>query len=199
MQSKHRIIVDFSLSLLERSEAAKHIKSYKEASFKPYRYIFLIKKASVYSFIFAIMFTILQMIMIILKAPDDGSFMARAKVISCILLALFGVSLALSIIYDAVLNRVMKKNQASEQADEELSQRVKLTRYYVENITPSVTGRVYWEHIKSSYRNTGFIYIHMLNDSCVVIPERVFASEDEVASAAEFILTQMAQRKQLVG
>ncbi|KFK93803.1 aminopeptidase N [Serratia sp. Ag1] len=139
------------------------------------------------------------MIIQIIDAPHGDSLMARTRVINIILLALFGLSLALFNIQEKLLIKAMKKNEAAEQTDDEIAQRVKLTRYFVENITNSATGRVYWEHIKTSYRKGGFIFIHMRNDSCIVIPERVFTSESEAACVVEFIHAQIAQRKQQTG
>ncbi len=199
MITKSRIIVDFSMSVLERTEAGKLIKAYEKACIKPYGSIAFIKRAAGYIFIFAAMFTILQMIMQIINVPHDDSMMARTRVINIVLLALFALSLALFNLYDRLLSKAMKKNADAEQTDDELAQRVKLTRYYVENITPSATGRVYWKHIKTSYRKGGFIFIHMRNDNCIVIPERVFTSESEAAGAVEFIHAQIAWRKQQAG
>lgn len=199
MITKSRIIVDFSMSVLERTEAGKLIKAYEKESIKPYGSMGFIKRAAGYIFIFAAMFTLLQMIMQIIDAPHDDSMMARTRVINIILLALFALSLALFNLYDRLLCKAMKKNAAVEQTDDELAQRVKLTRYYVENITHSATGRVYWEYIKTSYRKGGFIFIHMRNDNCIVIPERVFTSESEAAGAVDFIHAQIAWRKQQAG
>ncbi|MEX0561587.1 hypothetical protein [Raoultella terrigena] len=199
MTEKSRIVVNFSMSVLERTEAGKLIKTYEKEFIKLYGYIGIIKRIAGYIFFSAAMFTLLLMVMQIIGAPHDNSLMSRIRVLNIILLALFGVSLVLFNIQDMLLHKFMKKNEAVEKADDEIAQRVKLTRYFVENITNSITGRVYWEYVRTSYRKGGFIFIHMRNNNCIVIPERVFKSEHEAIEVSDFICAQIVLRKQQVG
>ena len=89
----------------------------------------------------------------------------------------------------------MQKQQRVGQEDQEPLQKVKLNRFFVETITPNASGKIYWRNVKDSYRKNGFIFIHMKNDNCVVIPERVFASASEAAEVFDFINEQIAQNK----
>lgn len=109
MTEKSRIAVDFSMSVLERTEAGKLIKKYEKEFIKPYGYIGMIKKIAGYVFFSAAIFTLLLMIMQIIGAPHDNSLMARIRVLNIILLALFGLSLALFNIQDMLLHKIMKK------------------------------------------------------------------------------------------
>nr|WP_270094498.1 YcxB family protein [Leclercia adecarboxylata] len=89
----------------------------------------------------------------------------------------------------------MQKQQQAEQEDEETLQKVKLNRFFIENITNTASVKIYWEKVKESYRKGGFIFIHMRSDNCVVIPERVFASANEAADVFDFINAQIAQNR----
>lgn len=195
MIRKNRIAVDYSLSVLERSKASKLINEYKKEYIKPYDYIFVIKKVAVYIFVLAALFNIILLITLILKESPDGYFFERTKVLSIILLSLFGIALGLFKIYDVVINKVMIKQENIEQEDEETLQKVKLNRYFIENITNTASGKTYWKNIKDSYKKEGFIFIHMKNDQCIVIPERIFSSESEVAEVFDFIKLKIAQNK----
>lgn len=195
MIKNNRIVVDYSLSVLERNKASKLINEYKNEYIKPYDYIFMIKKGAVYIFAIAAVFNILLLILLSLDTSSDGNFFERIKVLSIILLSLFGLALGLLKIYDVVIDNVMRKHESIEQEDKEILQKVKLNRFFIENITSTVSGKTYWKNIKDSYKKDGFIFIHMLNDGCVVIPERIFSSESEAAEAYDFIRLQLAQNK----
>jgi hypothetical protein len=113
MTEKSRIVVNFSMSVLERTEAGKLIKTYEKEFIKLYGYIGIIKRIAGYIFFSAAMFTLLLMVMQIIGAPHDNSLMSRIRVLNIILLALFGVSLVLFNIQDMLLHKFMKKNEAA--------------------------------------------------------------------------------------
>lgn len=116
---------------------------------------------------------------------------------SIIAFGLYALAVGVFYIYDAVMSRVAKKREAVEQQDEETEQTIKLNRCFVESVSVVTTGRVYWKNVKASYRREGFIFIHLLNDICFVIPERVLSSESEAAEVADFIRIQIARHKQV--
>lgn len=195
MISKNRIVVDYSLSVLERTQAGKLIHDHKKEYLKPYGYISLIQKAAVSILAIAVLFNVITLLQLSLRTTLDSDFLARTKMFSIALLVLFGVALALFKLYDVMMNNVMQKQQRVEQEDQEILQKVKLNRFFVETITPNASGKIYWKNVKDSYRENGFIFIHMKNDNCVVIPERVFASASEAAEVFDFINVQIAQNK----
>lgn len=192
MIRKNRIVVDYSLSVLERTQAGKLIHDHKKAYLKPYGYISLIQKAAVSILAIAVLFNVITLLQLSLRTTLDSDFLARTKMFSIALLVLFGVALALFKLYDVMINNVMQKQQ---QVEQEILQKVKLNRFFVETITPNASGKIYWKNVKDSYRENGFIFIHMKNDNCVVIPERVFASASEAAEVFDFITMQIAQNK----
>lgn len=195
MIKNSRIVVDYSLSVSERTQASKLINDHKKEYIKPYGHVALIQKAALYVFLLAALFNLLLLIQFSLKTAPDGDFIARMKTLSIILLVLFGVALGLFQLYDVMMKKVMARHQRAEQEDPETLQKVKLNRFFIENITPTAHGKAYWKNIKESYRKGGFIFIHMLNDNCVVIPERAFSSADEAAEVFDFIKSQIAQNK----
>jgi len=195
MIRKNRIVVDYSLSVLERTKAGKLIHDHKKEYLKPYGYISLIQKAAVSVLAVTVIFNVITLLQLSLRTTLDSDFLARIKMFSIALLVLFGVALALFKLYDVMMNNVMQKQQQVEQEDEETLQKVKLNRFFIENITPTASGKIYWKNVKDSYRKGGFIFIHMKNDNCVVIPERVFASASEAAEVFDFITLQIAQNK----
>ncbi|EJK7983607.1 TPA: hypothetical protein U2I11_004669 [Citrobacter koseri] len=199
MIEKSRIVIDLSMSVLERTEAGKLIKTYEKEYIKPYRYIDTIKKIAGYIFFFAATFTLIMMVIQIIGTQNDNGLTDQIRVLNIILLAMFGLSLLLFNIQDILLKKGYEKNETIEKTDNELTQRVKLNLYFIENITNSVTGRVYREHIKTSYRKGGFIFIHMRNDNCIVIPDRVFTSKRVVIEVADFIHAQIVQIKKRLG
>lgn len=195
MIRKNRIVVGYSLSVLERTQASKLIHDHKKEYLKPYGYISLIQKAAVAILAVAVLFNVITLLQFSLRTTLDSDFLARTKMFSIALLVLFGVALALFKLYDVLMNNVMQKQQPVEQEDSETLQKVKLNRFFVEAITPNASGKIYWKNVKDSYRDDGFIFIHMKNDNCVVIPERVFASAGEAAEVFDFINVQIAQNK----
>ncbi len=195
MIRKNRIVVGYSLSVLERTQASKLIHDHKKEYLKPYGYISLIQKAAVAILAVAVLFNVITLLQFSLRTTLDSDFLARTKMFSIALLVLFGVALALFKLYDVLMNNVMQKQQPVEQEDVGILQKVKLNRFFVEAITPNASGKIYWKNVKDSYRKNGFIFIHMKNDNCVVIPERVFASAGEAAEVFDFINVQIAQNK----
>ncbi len=195
MIRKNRIVVGYSLSVLERTQASKLIRDHKKEYLKPYGYISLIQKAAVAILAVAVLFNVITLLQFSLRTTLDSDFLARTKMFSIALLVLFGVALALFKLYDVLMNNVMQKQQPVEQEDAGILQKVKLNRFFVETITPNASGKIYWKNVKDCYRKNGFIFIHMKNDNCVVIPERVFASAGEVAEVFDFINVQIAQNK----
>ena len=195
MIRKNRIVVGYSLSVLERTQASKLIQDHKKEYLKPYGYISLIQKAAVPILAVAVLFNVITLLQFSLRTTLDSDFLARTKMFSIALLVLFGVALALFKLYDVLMNNVMQKQQPVEQEDVGILQKVKLNRFFVETITPNASGKIYWKNVKDSYRKNGFIFIHMKNDNCVVIPERVFASAGEAAEVFDFINVQIAQNK----
>lgn len=195
MIRKNRIVVDYSLSVSERTKASKRIHDHKKEYLKPYGYISLIQKAAVAVLAVAVLFNFITLLVIGLKTTPDVDFLARTKMFSIALLVLFGIALALFKLHDVMMNNVMQKQQVAEQEDPETLQKVKLNRFFIENITPTASGKIYWKNVKDSYRQDGFIFIHMMNDNCVVIPERVFSSASEAAEVFDFITLQIAQNK----
>ena len=195
MIRKNRIVVGYSLSVLERTQASKLIQDHKKEYLKPYGYISLIQKAAVAILAVAVLFNVITLLQFSLRTTLDSDFLARTKMFSIALLVLFGVALALFKLYDVLMNNAMQKQQPVEQEDAGILQKVKLNRFFVETITPNASGKIYWKNVKDSYRKNGFIFIHMKNDNCVVIPERVFASAGEAAEVFDFINVQIAQNK----
>lgn len=195
MIKKNRIVVDYSLSVLERDKASKLIREYEKEHIKPYDSILFIKKAGVYVFAFAAIFNIIALVQPILDTSPGRSFFDADKILNIIVLSLFGFALILFEVYDVVINRAMKRRARLEQEDDESIQKVKLNRFFIESITNTASGKAYWKNIKNSYRKEGFIFIHMMNDRCVIIPERIFPSENEIAEVFGFIRTQMAANK----
>ena len=187
--------MDYSLSVLERTKASKLIHDHKKEYRKPYGYISLIQKAAVSILAIAVLFNVITLLQLSLRTTLDSDFLARTKMFSIALLVLFGVALALFKLYDVMMDNVMQKQHRVEQEDEETLQKVKLNRFFIENITHTASGKIYWKNVKESYRKDGFIFIHMKNDNCVVIPERVFASASEAAEVFDFINAQIAQHQ----
>lgn len=195
MIKKNRIVVDYSLSVLERDKASKLIKEYKKEYIKPYDFILFIRKVAVTIFAFAALFNVIILVQPILKTAPGGHFLDGDKIFNIITLGLFGVALLLFEIYDVVINKAMNRRAKLEQEDEETIRKVKLNRYFIESITNTESGKVYWKNIKDCYRKEGFIFIHMMGDGCVVIPERIFSSQREIAEMFDFIKMQITQNK----
>lgn len=195
MIRKNRLTIDYSLSVLERTTASKLIRDYEKEFIKPYKSVFIISKAALYIFAFAALFNLLVLVKLIMATPPEGSVFERLRLISIIVLCLFGIALILFKIYEAVNDRIMRKHETAEQEDHEMQQKVKLNRYFLEIITNTGSGKTYWKDIKASYRKKGFIFIHMLNDRCVIIPERIFSSENEIVDVFNFIESQMAHNR----
>ncbi|MED7793111.1 YcxB family protein [Klebsiella aerogenes] len=198
MIRKNRISIRFTMSVLERTEAAKSIKTYKKEMIKPYEYIDYIKNTGLIVLLFAVLTTLLQLLDPFTFSSSDVAHMEKQRVLSLIAFGLFALAIGTLYIYDAVMTRVAKKRDAAEQADDELLQVIKLNRFFVENISAVSIGRVYWRNVKTSYRRDGFIFIHLLNDSCLVIPDRALESEEEAVEITEFIRTQIATHKKLI-
>lgn len=75
MVRKNRIVVDYSLSVLERTKASKLINDHKKEYLKPYGYLSLIQKAAVSVLGIAALFTLITLLMLSLKTAPDAAFL----------------------------------------------------------------------------------------------------------------------------
>ncbi|EAQ4068320.1 TPA: YcxB family protein, partial [Salmonella enterica] len=85
MASDNRYSINFTLSVLEKTEASKLIKEReKQEHIEPYGYILLIKKAALLVLSFAALFDFIILFGLIALAPKDPDYVERAKFLSII-------------------------------------------------------------------------------------------------------------------
>ncbi|ENB46796.1 MULTISPECIES: hypothetical protein [Enterobacteriaceae] len=135
MASDNRYSINFTLSVLEKTEASKLIKEHeKQEHIEPYGYILLIKKAALLVLSFAALFDFIILFGLIALAPKDPGYVERAKFLSIITFTLIAIFSGLLYIYDYLMKKVMRTNYLSEIRDSELMLRLKINRSYIEQI-----------------------------------------------------------------
>ncbi|HCD5595137.1 TPA: YcxB family protein, partial [Escherichia coli] len=96
MASDNRYSINFTLSVLEKTEASKLIKEHeKQENIEPYGYILLIKKAALLVLSFAALFDFIILFGLIALAPKDPDYVERAKFLSIITFTLIAISIGL--------------------------------------------------------------------------------------------------------
>ncbi|HAG7956857.1 TPA: YcxB family protein [Escherichia coli] len=194
MASDNRYSINFTLSVLEKTEASKLIKEHeKQENIEPYGYILLIKKAALLVLSFAALFDFIILFGLIALAPKDPDYVERAKFLSIITFTLIAISIGLLYIYNYLMKNVMRSNYSSEIRDPELILRLKINRSYIEQIMKIGSSRVFWNNIKKTYRKQGFLFIQTKENRCIIIPERVFKNEEETEKLYSFVKEQIAQ------
>lgn len=194
MASDNRYSINFTLSVLEKTEASKLIKEHeKQEHIKPYGYILLIKKAALLVLSFAALFDFIILFGLIALAPKAPDYVERAKFLSIITFTLIAIFIGLLYIYDYLMKNVMRSNYSSEIRDPELILRLKINRSYIEQIMKIGSSRVFWNNIKKTYRKQGFLFIQTKENRCIIIPERVFKNEEETEKLYSFVKEQIAQ------
>lgn len=100
MASDNRYSINFTLSVLEKTEASKLIKEQeKQEHIEPYGYILLIKKAALLVLSFAALFDFIILFGLIALAPKDPDYVERAKFLSIITFTLIAIFIGLLYIY----------------------------------------------------------------------------------------------------
>lgn len=194
MASDNRYSINFTLSVLEKTEASKLIKEHeKQENIEPYGYILLIKKAALLVLSFAALFDFIILFGLIALAPKNPDYVERAKFLSIITFTLIAISIGLLYIYNYLMKNVMRSNYSSEIRDPELILRLKINRSYIEQIMKIGSSRVFWNNIKKTYRKQGFLFIQTKENRCIIIPERVFKNEEETEKLYSFVKEQIAQ------
>ncbi|EGB39677.1 YcxB family protein [Escherichia coli] len=149
MASDNRYSINFTLSVLEKTEASKLIKEQeKQEHIEPYGYILLIKKAALLVLSFAALFDFIILFGLIALAPKDPDYVERAKFLSIITFTLIAIFIGLLYIYDYLMKKVMRTNYLSEIRDSELMLRLKINRSYIEQIMKIGSSKVFWNNIK---------------------------------------------------
>ncbi|HAN9997867.1 TPA: YcxB family protein [Escherichia coli] len=194
MASDNRYSINFTLSVLEKTEASKLIKEHeKQEHIEPYSYILIIKKAALLVLSFAALFDFIILFGLIALAPKDPDYVERAKFLSIITFTLIAIFIGLLYTYDYLIKKVMRSNHSSEIRDQELMLRLKINRSYIEQIMKIGSSRVFWNNIKKTYRKQGFLFIQTKENRCIIIPERVFKNEEETEKLYSFVKEQIAQ------
>lgn len=194
MASDNRYSINFTLSVLEKTEASKLIKEHeKQENIEPYGYILIIKKAALLVLSFAALFDFIILFGLIALAPKDPDYVERAKFLSIITFTLIAIFIGLLYTYDYLMKKVMRSNHSSEIRDQELMLRLKINRSYIEQIMKIGSSRVFWDNIKKTYRKQGFLFIQTKENRCIIIPERVLKNEEETEKLYSFVKEQIAQ------
>lgn len=194
MASDNRYSINFTLSVLEKTEASKLIKEHeKQENIEPYGYILLIKKAALLVLSFAALFDFIILFGLIALAPKNPDYVERAKFLSIITFTLIAISIGLLYIYNYLMKNVMRSNYSSEIRDPELILRLKINRSYIEQIMKIGSSRVFWNNIKKTYRKQGFLFIQTKENRCIIIPERVFKNGEETEKLYNFVKEQIAK------
>lgn len=194
MASDNRYSINFTLSVLEKTEASKLIKEHeKQEHIEPYGYILLIKKAALLVLSFAALFDFIILFGLIALAPKDPGYVEGAKFLSIITFTLIAIFIGLLYIYDYLMKKVMRTNYLSEIRDSELMLRLKINRSYIEQIMKIGSSKVFWNNIKKTYREKGFLFIQTKENRCIIIPERVFKNGEETEKLYNFVKEQIAK------
>ncbi|EHG1205517.1 YcxB family protein [Salmonella enterica subsp. enterica serovar Paratyphi A] len=194
MASDNRYSINFTLSVLEKTEASKLIKEHeKQEHIELYGYILLIKKAALLVLSFAALFDFIILFGLIALAPKDPGYVERAKFLSIITFTLIAIFIGLLYIYDYLMKKVMRTNYLSEIRDSELMLRLKINRSYIEQIMKIGSSKVFWNNIKKTYREKGFLFIQTKENRYIIIPERVFKNGEETEKLYNFVKEQIAK------
>ncbi|HAP0005737.1 TPA: YcxB family protein [Escherichia coli] len=194
MVSDNRYSINFTLSVLEKTEASKLIKEYEKQEYiEPYNYILLIKKTALLVLAFAALFDFIILFGLIALAPKDPDYVERAKFLSILTFTLIAIFIGLLYIYDYLMKKVMRTSHSSEIQDQELMLRLKINRSYIEQIMKVGSSRVFWNNIKKTYRKKGFLFIQTKENRYIIIPERVLKNEEETEKLYIFVKEQIAQ------
>ncbi len=96
MASDNRYSINFTLSVLEKTEASKLIKEQeKQEHIETYGYILLIKKAALLVLSFAALFDFIILFGLIALAPKAPDYVERAKFLSIITFTLIAIFIGL--------------------------------------------------------------------------------------------------------
>lgn len=194
MVSDNRYSINFTLSVLEKTEASKLIKEYEKQEYiEPYNYILLIKKTALLVLAFAALFDFIILFGLIALAPKAPDYVERAKFLSILTFTLIAIFIGLLYIYDYLMKKVMRTSHSSEIQDQELMLRLKINRSYIEQIMKVGSSRVFWNNIKKTYRKKGFLFIQTKENRYIIIPERVLKNEEETEKLYIFVKEQIAQ------
>ncbi|EHY4982754.1 YcxB family protein, partial [Escherichia coli] len=55
------------------------------------------------------------------------------------------------------------------------------------------SSKVFWNNIKKTYREKGFLFIQTKENRCIIIPERVFKNGEETEKLYNFVKEQIAK------
>ncbi|HAU9387268.1 TPA: YcxB family protein [Escherichia coli] len=194
MVSDNRYSINFTLSVLEKTEASKLIKEYEKQEYiEHYNYILLIKKTALLVLAFAALFNFIILFGLIALAPKDPDYVERAKFLSILTFTLIAIFIGLLYIYDYLMKKVMRTSHSSEIQDQELMLRLKINRSYIEQIMKVGSSRVFWNNIKKTYRKKGFLFIQTKENRYIIIPERVLKNEEETEKLYIFVKEQIEQ------
>lgn len=192
MVSKSRYSVNFTLSVFEKTEAGKLIKEREINEYiKPYGSLVFIKKTGLIILAFTALTNLILLLGLIFIAPDSPGFMERTRYFSVTILVLVSIVFGLLFIYDFLMKKIMKENNASEKCDDELEMKIKINRSYIEQIMRVGSCKCSWNIIKKTYRKNGYIFIQREDNRCIVIPERVFESQLEIEKLYGFVKEQI--------
>ncbi len=195
--SESRFTLNFTLSVLEKTEAGKLIKEHENNEFiKPYGAVHAIKKSAYIVFLCAAMTNFIILIGLIFLTSNDPGFPERAKYFSIVTLSLVTTSVVLLYIYDFLMRKIMRKNHSSEIDDDELNIKLKINRSYIEQIMNIDSSKAFWNNVKKVYRKEGYLFIQREDNRCVVIPERIFKNELEINTLYSFIKDQVSVHNQ---
>ncbi|EAA8947142.1 YcxB family protein [Salmonella enterica] len=89
----------------------------------------------------------------------------------------------------------MLHNDQKEKEDGEISVHLKINRFYIEQIQMPGSIKAFWNYTKKVYRGNGFIFIQRMDNRCIVIPERIFTSEDDIIKLYDYIKEQISKHK----
>lgn len=195
--SESRFTLNFTLSVLEKTEAGKLIKEHENNEFiKPYGAVHAIKKSAYIVFLCAAMTNFIILIGLIFLTSNAPGFPERAKYFSIVTLSLVTTSVVLLYIYDFLMRKIMRKNHSSEIDDDELNIKLKINRSYIEQIMNIGSSKAFWNNVKKVYRKEGYLFIQREDNRCVVVPERIFKNESEINTLYSFIKHQVSVHNQ---
>lgn len=191
-----RFILKFSMSVLERTEAAECIKEPKKHEFiKPYGTLYILKKAAFLVLASAGVINFLILALLILKPDFDIAFFERTRWVAIITVGLLLLFALLIQIQDFLYKRTMLHNDQAEKEDDDISVYLKINRFYIERIQKPGSIKAFWSYTKKAYRKNGFIFVQLMDNSCIVIPERIFISEDDIIKLYNYIKEQISKHK----
>lgn len=191
-----RFILKYSMSVLERTEAAKLIKEPEKDEFiKPYGMLYILKKAAFLVLALAVIINVIMLAVLILKSDFDIAFLERTRWFAITIVSLFLLFSLLIQLQDFLYKRTMLHNDQKEKEDGEISVHLKINRFYIEQIQMPGSIKAFWNYTNKVYRENGFIFIQRMDNRCIVIPERIFTSEDDIIKLYNYIKEQISKHK----